>query len=104
MRIDECHLIHMFPGLCKEISRRYLESLRSSRKQNLSRATGEVRAVVKSAHDQGLYPGYDLVSSQLRRPWMMRLDEVRTAWKEAVSELPGLDQTIEHSRTDVNAN
>lgn len=95
MGIDECHLIRMFPGLCKQISSRYLESLSLSRRQTLSRTGREVRAIVRSAHDQRLYPGYDLVSSQLRHPWRMRLDEIRAVWKEALGELAANDRVSE---------
>jgi hypothetical protein len=85
--IDASHLMRLFPGLCKEISQRYRSHASCLRTRALARTTDNVRSIVRVLHSNGVYPGYDPVSSRLPRPWAMRSHDVTNAWKSSLQEL-----------------
>jgi len=85
--IDASHLSRLFPGLCKQISRRYLAQASSLRSAEFDRTKIEVRNAVNTLVEAGIYPGYDPVSSQLARPWLLRRDEVNAIWKTSLEEI-----------------
>jgi hypothetical protein len=85
--IDASHLVRLLPGLCKQISRRYLTHVSELRARSLNRTMTEVGTMVRTLHRNGDYPGYDPVSSRLPRPWAMRSNEVRAIWKASLDQI-----------------
>lgn len=91
--IDVSHLMRLFPGVCAQISHRYLAFVKHTREQHMHRTISEVRSITRDIHREGIYPGYDPVSSQMSHPWAMRSNEVRAAWKMTLSEIGLPDMT-----------
>ena len=85
--IDASHLTRLFPGLCKQISQRYLSHASLLRREASGRTMASVRDAVRDLHRDGVYPTYDAVSSSLSHPWVMRCTDVRDTWKAALREL-----------------
>jgi len=87
LEIDQSHLMRLYPEECTLISKRYRKFCTRSKKNRVRRLCEQVRDIVHSLHEDGLYPGYDLVGSMLPSPWNLRTPEINTAWKESLASL-----------------
>lgn len=87
LEIDQSHLMRLFPEQCSLISKRYRKFCSFSKKKRTSRLCERVHEIVHSLHREGRYPGYDLVSSMLPSPCVLRESEINTAWKETLTSL-----------------
>lgn len=87
LELDQSHLMRLYPEECSQISKRYRKFCTRSKKNRASRLCKQVREIVRSLHEAGLYPGHDLVGSMLPSPWILRTPEINAAWKEALASL-----------------
>jgi hypothetical protein len=81
-------IIHRhFPHLCRAISAEYLSYKKQARFKRIEQSCEQVRQAVKKLDSEGMYPTEARVSELLSQPGCFRDKEVRTALKEAKSEL-----------------
>ena len=84
---DQRPLRRHFPELCQAISKRYKDAQASKKVQRVQLLYAEIRNVVYTIHEQGVYPSKHQVAKHLKRPAVLRQPEVSAVWKEAVQEL-----------------
>jgi len=80
-------LSHHFPQECSLITARYRAYRAELAKQRVEQKRNEVRQVVRTLHEQGIYPSYDRVKANLSDPNIMRRPERQAAWHAARREL-----------------
>jgi hypothetical protein len=77
----------IFPLESSLVSKQHLAQRAQAWRQHIVRTCEEVRLIASALHAQGVYPSSHRVGSQLSKPNMMRIPDVRDAWQAALREL-----------------
>jgi AraC-like DNA-binding protein len=80
-------LSRYFPELCQSISSHYQEYQAKRRQQKFQQRCEEVYQAMHHLRDQGLHPSEHRVREILKSPSILRLPEIRTAWKTKLLEM-----------------
>jgi hypothetical protein len=80
-------LSHHFPELCQTISSSYQAYRNDKRERTFRARCAELDQVMSHLRDQGVRPTEQRVRSLLKRPSILRLPEVRAAWKAKLREM-----------------
>ena len=81
------HLSRYFPELCQAISLSYRAYQAERRVQIFQQRWEEVHQVMLHLREQGLYPSERRVRKLLKTPSVLRLPEIRSAWKTTLREM-----------------
>lgn len=87
LRYSPWWLAKLFPDLCHAISSRYDAYQMEQRRQRHQNRCEEVRRAVLHLHAQGVHPSESRVRKALKKPAILRLPEIRDAWKTALCEV-----------------
>ncbi|MFD2655508.1 TniQ family protein [Gracilibacillus thailandensis] len=75
------------PNLCKKVVKRYEEYIHELKRQRVQIIKREIKEIVNTLHQKGIYPSSNKVQENLENKHLFRKEWVKQAWKEALESL-----------------
>ena len=87
IEVDKKLLYRHYPDLCKEISSRFLNHIRTTADLRLERQLLDVKNIILSTHEKGIYPSKRFVQSEASKQGIYWRKEMSIAWRDTLVEM-----------------